>query len=64
MRSISPQNAPLPITETGYRSIFITEPELSSNGGVLKYVTSYIEQEAKSKKWITQQEKSRQFSLF
>jgi len=64
VRSISPENAPLPITETGYRSIFITEPELSANGGVLKYMTNYIEQEAKSKKWIAQQEKSRQFTLF
>lgn len=64
VRSISPERAPLPITETGYKSIFMTEPELAKQGGSLKYVTSYIEQEAKSKKWQKSLENSRQFNLF
>ncbi|MBL4583634.1 MAG: hypothetical protein JKX83_03355 [Pseudomonadales bacterium] len=64
IRSISPKRAPLPITETGYKSIFMTEPELAKQGGSLKYVTSYIEQEAKSKKWQKNLENSRQFNLF
>ncbi len=29
---------------------FITEPELASHGGALQYVTSYIEEKAKSPK--------------
>ncbi len=41
---------PLPITETGYKSIFIAEPELAGKGGSLKYVASYIDHKAKSKK--------------
>ncbi len=55
---------PLPITETGYKSIFISEPELTEHGGSLKYVTSYIDGQAKSKEWKDSQENSRQFNLF
>ena len=64
VRSLRPERAPLPITESGYRSIFITEPELAKQGGSLKYVTSYIDEEAKSKKWKNCREDSRQFNLF
>ena len=48
VRSVSPEKSPLPITETGYKSIFITESDLVSHGGALQYVTSYMEEEAKS----------------
>ena len=64
VRSISPERAPLSITETGYKSIFIAEPELAKQGGSLKYVTSYIEEEAKSPKWLDLQVKSNQYQLF
>ncbi len=64
VKSISPERAPLPITETGYKSIFIAEPELAGKGGSLKYVTSYIDQVAKSEKWRNCQKNSRQFNLF
>lgn len=64
VRSLCPEREPLPITESVYRSIFITESELAKQGGSLKYVTSYIDEEAKSKKWKDWQEKSRQFELF
>lgn len=33
---------PLPIIEAGYKSIFVTAPDLAGQGGVLKYITSYI----------------------
>ena len=55
---------PLPITETGYKSIFIAESELADKGGSLKYVTSYIEEMTKSKKGQNCLEDSRQFNLF
>jgi len=55
---------PLPITETGYKSIFIAEPELARQGGSLKYVTSYIDEMAKSEKWKNCLKNSRQFNLF
>ncbi len=54
----------LPITETGYKSIFIAEPELAGKGGSLKYVTSYLDEKAKSPKWRNCHESSRQFNLF
>ncbi len=50
--------------ETGYKSIFISEPELAGKGGSLKYVTSFIDAEAKSEKWKNCLENSRQFNLF
>lgn len=49
---------------TGYKPIFITEPELAGKGGSLKYVTSYIEEEAKSPKWLDLQVKANQYQLF
>lgn len=64
VRSIKPRNVPIPITETGYRSMWIRTPQLAKHGGVIEYVTSYIEEEAKSKKWKDLQEKARQFELF
>jgi hypothetical protein len=64
VRSLCPERAPLPITESGYLSIFITESELAGKGGSLKCVTSYIEEKAKSKKWKNSQENVRQFNLF
>jgi len=64
VKSISPERAPLPITETGYKSIFVSEPELAGKGGSLKYVTSYLDEKAKGKKWKNCQINSRQFNLF
>ena len=64
VRSLCPERASLPITETGYKSIFIAESELAGKGGSLKYVTNYIDAEAKSEKWRNSLENSRQFNLF
>ncbi len=64
VRSLRPERAPLPITETGYKSIFIAESELVSHGGALQYVSSYIEEEAKSSKWIDLQAQANQYQLF
>jgi len=38
---------PLPITDTGYYSIFISEPELAQAGGPVAYVIKMIEHDAK-----------------
>lgn len=52
IRSIAPERAPLPITETGYRSHFIhtADMELSAFDPVAE-VENWIEQEASSPKW-------------
>jgi len=64
VRSIKPRNVPIPITETGYRSMWIRAPQLAEHGGVVEYVTSYIEHEANSEQWKQQQEAEKQYQLF
>ena len=51
VESIAPKKAPLPITETGYRSHFMPALELVNAGGPVTFVTAWIEQEAKGKTW-------------
>jgi hypothetical protein len=60
VRSIEPEQAPLPITETGYKSHFIHGEELAEHGGPVSFVTAWLEHEAKSEGWQMQ----RQMSLF
>ncbi len=64
VRSVFSQCAQLPITETGYRSIFITEPDLAERGGVKEYVLSLLDEGAKRKDWLIVAEESRQYQLF
>lgn len=51
VESIKPKRAPLPITETGYRSHFMPALDLINAGGPVTFVTAWIEQEAKSSAW-------------
>lgn len=60
VRSIEPELAPLPITETGYKSHFIHGEELAEHGGPIRFVTAWLEHEEKSEGWQQQ----RQMSLF
>ncbi|MEQ1716373.1 MAG: hypothetical protein ABL907_10380 [Hyphomicrobium sp.] len=53
IESIKPKRAPLPITETGYRSHFMPALELINAGGPVTFVTAWIEQETKGKAWTT-----------
>jgi hypothetical protein len=64
VRTIEPLKAPLPITDTGYKSIFILEPELTQYGGAVKYVLACIESESKTKEWKVKVENARQLTLF
>jgi len=64
VRSVEPERVSLPITETGYRSIWLAEPQLEEFGGALVYVTKLLEHEGKSKRWGQQQETARQYQLF
>lgn len=51
IESLKPKRAPLPITETGYRSHFISPLDLINAGGPVTFVTAWINQEAKGKAW-------------
>lgn len=64
VESITPSRAPLPITETGYRSHFIPALELMNAGGPVTFVTAWIEQEAKGKAWRKAATAKQQGDLF
>jgi len=62
--SIAPDRAPLPITETGYRSHFLSPAEVEEFGGPEGYVRAWLEAEAKSPEWLEHVATSRQMTLF
>lgn len=64
VESISPKRAPLPITETGYRSHFMPALELVNAGGPVVFVTAWIEREAKTKAWTAAASARAQGDLF
>lgn len=49
VKSIEPKSAPLPITETGYRSRVIEGVQVDAAGGPVAYVRAWLDHEAKSK---------------
>ena len=59
-----PKGAPIPITETGYKSHFIDEDILKKAGGPAAFFLAWIEQEAKTKAWAKAEAKWRQLELF
>lgn len=56
----SQNRQPLPITETGHRSIFVSAAILAEWGGPLPYVLAMLDEEAKRPAWTAR----RQLSLF
>lgn len=64
VESLVPKKAPLPITETGYRSHFLPPLELVNNGGPVTFVTAWLDREAKSKEWQKLQAVRQQGDLF
>ncbi len=64
LRSITPERAPLPVTETGYRSHFLPMGEVEATGGPVAYATKWLDHMAQSREWKTYEQASRQLSLF
>jgi hypothetical protein len=64
VESIHPKKAPLPITETGYRSHFLPPLDLMNAGGPVTFVTAWIEQEARGKSWLKTAAVAAQGDLF
>ena len=60
VESIQPARAPLPITETGYRSVFPAHGAVESAGGPVPLITGWLDEAAKERKWP----QARQLSLF
>ncbi len=61
---ISPKKEPLPITETGYLSHFVTDGSCPGIDDAISFVTTWIEREAKTKRWQKLDQKRRQLDLF
>jgi hypothetical protein len=64
IESIEPPHAQLPITETGYRSHFLSPDEIQAAGGVLAYVIDALDEAAKRKEWKARQAAQRELTLF
>lgn len=65
IRSINPDRAPLPITETGYLSQYHPVGTVEENDGTLvEQVTWWLNERAKTKAWKKYVEDSQQLSLF
>lgn len=64
LRSLEPEDAALPVTETGYRSHFLPASEVLDHGGPIAFARTWLDEAAQSKAWIERQERSRQLSFF
>ncbi len=64
VRSIRPDNATLPITETGYRSHFVRAETVEALGGPEAYVRAWLLEASRDPKWKARQDAARQMSLF
>lgn len=64
IESIAPSRAPLPITDTGYKSHFLPALDLVNAGGPVTFVTGWLNAEAKGKAWRAQSNAKAQGDLF
>lgn len=45
------KGAPLPVTETGYRSCFLVPGSVAGHGGAVAFVTAWLDHEAAQTGW-------------
>ena len=65
LRSIQPERAPLPLTQTGYLSHFFEIGTVEANGGdVVAQVTAWLDEAAKRPEWQAHLAESKQGDLF
>ena len=64
IRSVSPERAALPVTETGYRSAFVIGSVVRAEGGPVTFVREWLDVAAQCSAWRDHQERSRQLSFF
>ena len=60
----SAESVPLPITETGYRSLFILPERLEEYGDPATYVLAWLDHEAQSAAWKRYEADRKQLGLF
>lgn len=61
---IAVPRVPLPITETGYKSLFCPPDQIEDMGGAVAYVEAWLEHAARQPEWREAQVKAAQLSLF
>lgn len=64
VRSVSPERAALPVTETGYRSAFIAGSVITLEGGPVSFVREWLDEAASDPSWKSSQDAARQLALF
>ena len=64
IETLNPKKAPLPLTGTGYRSIFTPEMNIEEMGGVEEFILAMLDDAAKSREWKEMENKSRHLSFF
>ena len=64
IRTLKPENASLPITETGYRSHFTPKGNIDEYDNAVGFVRAWLDHEGQSEAWKIAQENARQLSLF
>ena len=64
VRSVSPERAALPVTETGYRSAFIAGSVITLEGGPVAFVREWFDEAANDPAWKRAQDEARQLALF
>lgn len=63
VETLEPVRAPLPITETGYRSHFISKDVIDDSGGPAAYVLDWLDRAATGRGWYAIEERVRQLEL-
>lgn len=64
IESVIPARAPLPMTETGYRSHFGAPADVHAEGGPVDFVRAWLDYDAQSPAWKAATGERRQFRLF
>lgn len=64
VESINPKRAPLPITETGYKSSFIDWRQLKEAGGPVAFIQGWLARECQTKDWRRRELDRQQGDLF
>ena len=64
VRTILPKSAPLPITETGYRSSFPPSVDVRVRGGAMQYVLDWLNEAQASDEWQRYVHQANQRTLF
>jgi len=64
LRTVEPAKAPLPVTETGYRSHFVHAELVAEYQSPVAFVQAWLDHAATENNWKQTEVAARQFSLF